>query len=74
MRAFPVVLPSGTRYWTVLDDGLLVVPVADSWGRYQRFGRSRAELTTKTNAGGAAPNTSMSGSNCSVPAAATSCW
>lgn len=54
MRAFPVVLPSGTRYWTVLDDDLLVVPVADSWGRYQRFGRSRAELTTKTNAGGAA--------------------
>ncbi|WP_328222284.1 tyrosine-type recombinase/integrase [Streptomyces sp. NBC_00310] len=54
MRAFPVVLPSGTRYWTVLDDDFRVVPVADSWGRYQRFGRSRAELTTKTNAGGAA--------------------
>ncbi|MFM9700680.1 tyrosine-type recombinase/integrase [Streptomyces europaeiscabiei] len=54
MRAFPVVLPSGTRYWTVLDGDLRVVPVADSWGRYQRFGRSRAELTTKTNAGGAA--------------------
>lgn len=52
MRAFPVVLPSGTRYWTVLDDDLLVVPVADSWGRYQRFGRSRADLTTRTNAGG----------------------
>jgi hypothetical protein len=26
MRAFPVVLPSGTRYWTVLDDDLLFVP------------------------------------------------
>lgn len=51
-----MVLPSGTRYWTVLDDDLGVVPVrfADSWGRYQRFGRSRAELTTRTNAGGAA--------------------
>ncbi|MGW2681396.1 tyrosine-type recombinase/integrase [Streptomyces sp. NPDC001436] len=54
MRAFPVDLPSGTRYWTVLDDDLRVVPVPDRWGRYQRFGRSRAELTTKTNAGGAA--------------------
>ena len=29
MRAFPVVLPSGGRYWTVLDEDLAVVPVAD---------------------------------------------
>jgi integrase/recombinase XerD len=28
MRAFPVRLPSGARYWTVLDDNLAVVPVA----------------------------------------------
>ncbi|MEN8652220.1 hypothetical protein ABCR94_16825 [Streptomyces sp. 21So2-11] len=54
MRAFPVTLPSGTRYWTVVDDELQVVPVADQWARYQRFGKSRAELTTRTNAGGAA--------------------
>jgi hypothetical protein len=25
MRTFPVCLPSGARYWTVLDDGLAVV-------------------------------------------------
>ncbi|MEV7618037.1 tyrosine-type recombinase/integrase [Streptomyces sp. NPDC089799] len=54
MRAFPVTLPSGTRYWTVIDDELQVVPVADQWARHQRFGKSRAELTTRTNAGGAA--------------------
>ncbi len=46
MRAFPVVMPSGQRYWTVLDDGLEVVPVADHWLRNLRFGRDRAELTT----------------------------
>ncbi|BDM70224.1 hypothetical protein HEK616_37110 [Streptomyces nigrescens] len=47
MRAFPVVLPSGQKYWTVLDDDLEVVPVADRWLRNLRFGRDRAELTTK---------------------------
>lgn len=54
MRAFPVDLPSGTRYWTVLDDEFQVVPVADQWLRFLRFGRSRAELTTRSYAGGAA--------------------
>ncbi|MFF2793145.1 tyrosine-type recombinase/integrase [Streptomyces sp. NPDC058049] len=54
MRAFPVVMPSGQRYWTVLDDNLEVVPVADHWLRNLRFGRDRAELTTKAYAGGAA--------------------
>ncbi|MFC9797257.1 tyrosine-type recombinase/integrase [Streptomyces sp. NPDC127584] len=54
MRAFPVQLPSGTRYWTIIDDEFRVVPVADQWARYQRFGKGRAELTTRTNAGGAA--------------------
>ncbi|WP_326617660.1 site-specific integrase [Streptomyces decoyicus] len=54
MRAFPVMLPSGQRYWTVLDDGLEVVPVADRWLRNLRFGRDRAELTTKSYAGGVA--------------------
>ncbi|MFI1586124.1 tyrosine-type recombinase/integrase [Embleya sp. NPDC020630] len=53
VRAFPVDLPSGVRYWTVVDDDLLVVPVADQWLRFLRFGRSRAELTTKAFAGGA---------------------
>ncbi|GAA3372057.1 hypothetical protein GCM10017744_102000 [Streptomyces antimycoticus] len=54
MRAFPVDLPSGQRYWTVIDDDLCVVPVADQWLRFLRFGRSRAELTTKSHANGAA--------------------
>ncbi|WP_405785729.1 tyrosine-type recombinase/integrase [Streptomyces sp. NBC_01367] len=54
MRAFPVVMPSGQRYWTVLDDDLEVVSVADHWLRNLRFGRDRAELTTKSYAGGVA--------------------
>lgn len=54
MRAFPVVMPSGQRYWTVLDDDLEVVPLADHWLRNLRFGRDRAELTTKAYAGGVA--------------------
>lgn len=54
MRAFPVVMPSGQKYWTVLDDDLEVVAVADHWLRNLRFGRDRAELTTKAYAGGAA--------------------
>ncbi|MGW3832774.1 tyrosine-type recombinase/integrase [Streptomyces microflavus] len=54
MKAFPVDLPSGHRYWTVLDDDLRVVPIADQWLRFLRFGRSRAELTTKSYAGGLA--------------------
>jgi integrase/recombinase XerD len=33
VRAFPVRLPSGVRYWTVLDDELIVVAVADSFLR-----------------------------------------
>ncbi|MEU3994151.1 tyrosine-type recombinase/integrase [Streptomyces platensis] len=54
MRAFPVNMPSGQRYWTVLDDDLEVVPVVDHWLRNLRFGRDRAELTTKAYAGGVA--------------------
>jgi hypothetical protein len=42
MRAFPVNLPSGQRYWTVLDDDLQVVGVADGYLRHQRFGRDGA--------------------------------
>ena len=50
MRAFPVRLPSGQRYWTVLDEDLQVVPVADGFLRQQRFGRDGAESTTKAYA------------------------
>src|SRR6266571_4941919 len=50
MRAFPVRLPSGARYWTVLDEGLAVVPVADGFLRQVRFGRDGAESTTKSYA------------------------
>ncbi len=50
MRAFPVRLPSGQRYWTVLDEDLQVVPVADGFLRHQRFGRDGAESTTKAYA------------------------
>ena len=51
MRAFPVTLPSGVRYWTVLDEDLAVVLVADSFLRQVRFGRDGAESTTRTYAG-----------------------
>src|SRR5260221_11382343 len=50
MRAFPVRLPSGARYWTVLDEDLGVVGVADSFLRQVRFGRDGAESTTKSYA------------------------
>src|ERR1039458_6524059 len=47
-------LPSGVRYWTVLDEELAVVPVADSFLRQVRFGRDGAESTTRAYAGGIA--------------------
>jgi len=50
VRAFPVRLPSGQRYWTVLDEDLQVVVVADGFLRHQRFGRDGAESTTKAYA------------------------
>jgi integrase/recombinase XerD len=50
MRAFPVRLPSGARYWTVLDADFRVVPVADGFLRQVRFGRDGAESTTKSYA------------------------
>jgi integrase len=43
-------LPSGQRYWTVLDEDLQVVGVADGFLRHQRFGRDGAESTTKAYA------------------------
>ena len=51
MRAFPVWLPSGARYWTVLDENLAVVAVADGFLRQVRFGRDGAESTTRSYAG-----------------------
>jgi integrase/recombinase XerD len=50
VRAFPVRLPSGARYWTVLDEDLQPFAVADSFLRHQRFGRDGAESTTKAYA------------------------
>ncbi len=50
MRAFPVTMPSGSRYWTVVDEEFTPEPVADRWLLHLRFGRSRAELTTKAYA------------------------
>jgi integrase/recombinase XerD len=54
VRAFPVVMPSGVRYWTVLDEDLAVVGEADAYLRHLRLGRDDAELTTKSYAGGIA--------------------
>src|SRR6201987_940385 len=50
MRAFPVSLPSGQRYWTVLDEDLQIVGIADEYLRHLRFGRDAAESTTKSYA------------------------
>lgn len=47
-------LPSGARYWTVLDDDLGVVAEADAYLRHVRFGRDGSELTTRSYAGGIA--------------------
>jgi integrase/recombinase XerD len=47
-------LPSGARYWTVLDDDLEVVAEADAFLRHVRFGRDGAESTTRSYAGGIA--------------------
>ena len=51
VRAFPVRLPSGVRYWTVLDDDLTVVSYVDAFLRQVRFGRDGSELTTRSYAG-----------------------
>src|SRR6266571_81536 len=50
MRAFRVRLPSGAGYWTVLDEDLAVVAVADGFLRQVRLGRDGAESTTKSYA------------------------
>lgn len=52
VRPFAVCLPSGVRYWTVLDEELVVVPEADAFLRHLRLGRDGSELTTRSYAGG----------------------
>ncbi|MEV7971394.1 tyrosine-type recombinase/integrase [Sphaerisporangium sp. NPDC088356] len=52
MRAFPVRMPSGVRYWTVLDEDMVVVAEVDAFLRHVRFGRDGSELTTRAYAGG----------------------
>jgi len=44
-------MPSGKRYWTLLDDDLEPVVEADEFLRHLRFGRDAAESTTRTYAG-----------------------
>lgn len=51
MRAFPVVLPSAVRYWTVLDEKLQPVAGVDVYLRHLRLGLDRSELTTRAYAG-----------------------
>ena len=50
MRAFRVTLPSGERYWTVVDDEYRVVGDVDEYLRHLRFGQDCAESTTKAYA------------------------
>lgn len=47
-------MPSGMRYWTVIDPDLRVVEIPDAFLRHVRFGRDGAESTTKAYAGGIA--------------------
>lgn len=50
MRAFPVRLPSGVVYWTVVDEDLRVVGEVDGYLQHLRLGRDSAESTTKAYA------------------------
>lgn len=50
-RSFRVVLPDGRAYWTVVDSDYAHVPVADAFLFDLRFGRDRAESTTRVYAG-----------------------
>jgi integrase/recombinase XerD len=50
LRAFPVRMPSGDRYWTIIDEQYAIEPVADRYLRELRFGRDRAESTSKAYA------------------------
>ena len=50
VRAFRVTLPSGERYWTVVDHEYRVVGDVDVYLRHLRFGQDCAESTTKAYA------------------------
>jgi len=50
-RAFRVELPDGRAYWTVVDAGYDKAIVADQFLFELRFGRDRAESTTRVYAG-----------------------
>jgi integrase/recombinase XerD len=50
VQAFPVRLPSGVAYWTVLDDDLEVMAGADAYLYQLRFGGDAAESTTESYA------------------------
>jgi integrase/recombinase XerD len=49
-HSFQVRLPSGDRYWTVVDAAYRPVPEADEWLLYVRLGRDCAESTTEAYA------------------------
>lgn len=49
-RAFPVQLPSGIRYWTVVDAAWQVAEPADGFLLHMRLGRDLAESSTKAYA------------------------
>ena len=49
-RAFPVRLPSGVRYWTVVDAALRVHEAADGFLLHMRLGRDLAESSTRAYA------------------------
>lgn len=51
MQAFPVRLPSGAAYWTVLNDDLKVIAEVDAYLQQLRFGGDAAESTTRAYAG-----------------------
>lgn len=51
VTVFPVQLPSGARYYTVLGKDLRPVAEADAFLRHVRFARDGAENTTRTYAG-----------------------
>jgi integrase/recombinase XerD len=49
-RPFRVCLPSGDRYWTVVDAAYRPVVEADEWLLHVRLGQDRAESTTEAYA------------------------
>jgi integrase/recombinase XerD len=49
-RSFPVRLPSGEQYWTVVDSAYWPMREADDWLLHLRLGRDRATSTTEAYA------------------------